>query len=65
MIPVICLDNGKVYYYDARTPYEAMEKMRYYLNLKATDNDCVINKTETGKHLYIDHCGLTYVVTNK
>ena len=64
MFVVTCLDNGKQYYFDAKTPYEALDKAKYYLNLKHKDEDVTINKTESGKHLYFEHYGMTYVVAN-
>ncbi len=62
MIPVFCLDDGKQYWFTASTSYEAMQKMKYTLDLSHTDKDAVINKTESGMHLYMDHSGKTYIV---
>ena len=62
MIPVFCLDDGKQYWFTASTPYEAMQKMKYTLDLSHTDKDAVISKTESGMHLYMDHGGKTYIV---
>lgn len=62
---VFCLDDGSTYIFEKGiTPYEAMKKMLYFLNLKNNDPNAVINKTESGLHLYIDHCGKTYSVKN-
>lgn len=64
MIYVTCLNNGKRYGMDAKTPYEALSKMKYTLDLSRKDENAVINKTESGLHLYMDHSGKTYVVRN-
>ena len=63
-IKVFCLDDGSIYTFLARTAYEAMEKMRYTLNLSRQE-EAVINKTESGRVLYFDHAGKTYSVMNK
>lgn len=62
MFKVVCLDNGNQYYYVARTPYEAMTKMKYVLDLANKDGATIINKTKSGKHLFMDHSGKTYAV---
>ena len=64
MIRVFCLDDGKGYWFIATTPYEALQKMKYTLDLSHYDKDAVINKTESGLHLYMDHSGKTYSVRN-
>lgn len=61
---VMNLDTGEDYYFVAETPYEAMRKMIYTLNLKSKC-DATINKSRTGKHLYIEHNGHTYAVSNR
>ena len=63
-IKVFCLDDGYSYTRLDRTGYEAMEKMRYTLNLSRQE-EAVINKTESGRVLYFDHSGKTYSVMNK
>lgn len=60
MYKVWCLDDGKKFYFDAKTPYEAMRKMKYTLDLENEDKSCVINKTESGLHLWMEHTGKTY-----
>lgn len=60
MLRVMCLENGKEFYFDAKTPYEAMQKMKYTLDLEKEDKSCVINKTESGLHLWMEHTGKTY-----
>lgn len=62
MIYVNCLDDGKSYGFDAKTAYEAMRKMLYTLNIKRNDENAVINKTESGLHLWFEHSGKTYAV---
>ena len=64
MIPVACLDEGKSYWFTARTPYEALQKMKYTLDLARKDPEAKINKTESGLHLYMEHGGRTYSVKN-
>lgn len=58
------LDSGIKYGFSAKTPYEAMRKMIYTLNISGKCN-AKINKTESGKHLYVEHNEHTYVVRNK
>lgn len=60
MYKVWCLDDGKKFYFDAKTPYEAMQKMKYTLDLEKEDKSCVINKTESGLYLWMEHTGKTY-----
>ena len=43
MIKVLCLDTGGEYFFIARTPYEAMQKMKCYLDTVSEDKDCIIN----------------------
>ena len=57
---VFCLDTGKHYWFSARTAYEAMSKMKYTLDLSQRDPEAKINKTESGRCLYLDHSGKTY-----
>ena len=64
MLRVVCLDDGKHYWFDALTPMEAMRKMKYTLDCKYHDKNAVINKTETGTHLYMEHGGKTYAIYN-
>ena len=61
MIAVKCLDSGIVYWFSARTAYEAMNNMKYTLNLNHSDKNAIINKTESGLHLWMEHWGNTYV----
>lgn len=61
---VTCLEDGKRYLYVNCTPYEAMQRMLYTLNLSREDPNARINKTVSGMHLYIEHNGKTYAVRN-
>lgn len=63
MFTVTCLDDGTKYQFVAMSPYDALTKMVYYLNLSHYQN-VIINKTESGKHLYFEHCGKTYAIKN-
>ena len=47
-IAITCLDDGSIYVFVARTPYEAMTMMLYTLNVKNEDSYAVINKTKSG-----------------
>ena len=62
MIYVHCLEDGRSYGFSAKTSYEAMQGMQYALNLSHKDPTAVINKTESGSHLWMEHCGKTYSV---
>ena len=64
MLYVRCLDTGAEFGFVAKTPYEAMDKMRYFLNLKREDPGATINKTVSGMHLWMDHSGRTYSIAN-
>jgi len=64
MIDVYCLDTQKVFYFDAATPYQAMEKLLYYLNLSHLDEDAKIQLVGKGRHLTVIHNGNTYSVRN-
>lgn len=59
---VSCLDTNTDLFFSARTPYEAMQKLLYHLNLSKQDNSAVIQKTESGLHLYVEHSSRTYAV---
>ena len=64
MIQVHHLGTNESYYFTANTPYEALRKMLYTLNLKHRDPDATINKTNSGLHLWLEHHGETYAVRN-
>ena len=57
------LDTGKVLYFYACTPYEAMNKLKYYLSCSDKSAEkCVINKTQSNLHLYLDFKGQRYSI---
>ena len=60
---IMDLNTSKKYYFVARTPYEAMQKMIYTLSLACKCN-ATISKSKTGKTLYFEHYGHTYAVHN-
>lgn len=62
LIPATCLDDGRVHYFSAKTPYEALNKMVYTLNIGCKDDNATINKTESNLHLYVEHSGKMYAV---
>lgn len=64
MIAITCLDDQRKFFMSAKTPYEAMKSLKYTLDLVHEDNKCIINKTQTGFHLWMDHSGKTYAVRN-
>ena len=65
MIEIRCAETGVKYFFKAKTPYEAMQKMIYTLNLSNNDSSVVINKTDSGLFLWIEHGEKTYFVKNK
>ena len=58
------LDKDITMSFNARTAYEAMEKLLYTLNLKRVDPDAVIETSCTGRHLWLEHCGETWGCRN-
>lgn len=64
MRTVYNLDTFRRYIFGDCTSYQAMEKMRYYLNVKEKC-DAPIQKTTSGCHLYMEHNGMTYAVRNQ
>ena len=65
MINVFNLNTGTVWGFSAKTPYEAMTKLKYTLDLRNKDPNAKINKTESGTCLYMDHSGNTWSVINE
>lgn len=65
MIYVTNLDTGATWGFAAKTAYEAMMKLKYTLDVSFTDPNAVINKTESGRCLYMDHGGNTWAVVNQ
>lgn len=62
MINVLCLDTGATWRFLAATPYEAMEKLKYTLDLNHKDENAEICETKSGRCLYMDHSGQTWAV---
>lgn len=59
------IDSGQSFYFDAKTPYEAMSKLKYFLGLKNKNaEECKIEKTESGNFLYLVFGEETYCVRN-
>lgn len=65
MIYVTNLDTGATWGFVAKTAYEAMTKLKYTLDLSHKDPNAVINKTESGRCLYMDHSWNTWAVVNR
>lgn len=61
-LTVRCLDTGEGLIFQAATPYEAMTKLIYYLNLSHKDEFAAINKTESNLHLYTIHNGKYWTI---
>lgn len=59
---VCCLDDAKTFIFTADSPRDALEKMRYTLDLERKDTNAKIKATNSGMHLYMDHSGKTYSV---
>ena len=57
---VFCLDDQKNYIFNAESSLEALEKMRYTLNLKNKDADAKFE--EYRKTLALEYNGYTYAV---
>lgn len=55
---VKCLDDGSLYYFSGFNPKEALEKMKYTLDLKGIDKDAKIIKHK--KVWELQHSGKTY-----
>ena len=65
MIDVLCLDDSKTLSFFAKTPYEAMEKLIYTLNLSRLDKNAKIELLGGGRTLSVVHHGKTYGCVNK
>ena len=61
-ITVFGLDTHESLTFQAKTPYEAMTKLLYTLNLKHKDKFAKIENTNSNLHLYTIHNGKTYAV---
>lgn len=62
MIYVTNLDTGAIWGFAAKTAYEAMEKLKYTLDLNHKDENAEICETKSGRCLYMDHSGQTWAV---
>lgn len=56
------VDTLKKYAFCVEGSKEAMEQMRYYLNLSKKDINAKILSTNSGKCWYMEHCGQTYSI---
>lgn len=65
MIRCYNLDTYQELYFTARTPYEAMEKLLYTLNLKRKDTGAKIQLLGGGRTLSLIHNGETWSCLNK
>lgn len=55
------IDKKANLYFDAKTPYEAMSKLVYYLGVKDNrQKNIKIQKTDSNRFLYVIHKGDTY-----
>lgn len=56
------IDDNKALYFDAKTAYEAMTKLIYYLNTidGMGARNLTINKTESNRFLFVIYKGKTY-----
>lgn len=65
MYDVFCLDTAGHFYFDAKSPFDALYKMLYTLNLQKEDRTAIIKASKTGKTLNFVHHGQTYSVINQ
>lgn len=57
------LDKHQTLYFQAKTSYDAMKKLQYYLALNDKSAErATINTTESARFLYLIHRGDTYSV---
>lgn len=59
MKKVVCIDNGKEYFFQAENGYDAMKKMVYFLNLGCRDKNAKIKK-HNDRTWELTHNGKTY-----
>lgn len=62
---VFCLDDNSKLYFSAKTPYDAMKHLIYYLNLSYYDKNSKIELLGKGRTLSVVHNGRTYSILNK
>lgn len=61
LIPIKNLDTGKMLYFKARTPYDGMLQLKYYLSISNKSAEkSVINKIESNHFLYLIFNDETY-----
>lgn len=65
LLHITCLETGDQYGYVASTPYEALKKHIYTMNLSHQDNTADIKITKSVLHLYTVHHGKTYAIRNQ
>lgn len=65
MIEVVCLDSRQKLWFSAKTPYQAMEKLIYYLDSQRKDKDAKIALVGGGRVLTVLHSGRTWSTLNK
>ncbi len=65
LLYVTCLETGEKYGYVASTPYDALKKHIYTMNLSHQDNAAEIKITGSVLHLYTIHSGKTYAIRNQ
>jgi hypothetical protein len=59
MKKVLCLDDGREFFFIATSGYDAIQKMLYYLNLSHQDNNAKIELCN-GRTWSVVHNGKTY-----
>jgi hypothetical protein len=59
MKKVLCLDDGREFFFTATSGYDAIQKMLYYLNLSHQDNNAKIELCN-GRTWSVVHNGKTY-----
>lgn len=64
MIEVMCLDTRKRLWFSAKTPYQAMEKLIYYLDTGRKDANAKISLVGGGRVLTVLHSGETWSTVN-
>lgn len=62
-IKVFCLDDGSTAVFLAKSAYDALEKMRYTLDLQNKDDGAEIKETTSGRCLWFRHSGKIYSAT--
>lgn len=63
MKKVFCLDDGTVYFFNTDDAEVAMYRMKRKLDKKNEDENATINKTESGRVIWMEHGGKKYSVS--